>query len=133
MADGVTGEKEQKTDVWVYVTDENGQPRKLRLNTSLKVGGVKQFGQVGGDSEETQETLWNYFGINVGPALAKFAKAKKSNSPTATRDAFKQMYQYAANQLNQKIKNALSHHGVNLAFLSTYWTASPLASHILLP
>jgi hypothetical protein len=106
MADGVTGEKEQKTDVWVYVTDEDGNPRKLRLNTSLKVGGVKQFGQVGGDSEETQETLWNYFGINVGPALAKFTKARKSNSPTATRDAFKQMYQYAAKQLDQKLKNA---------------------------
>jgi hypothetical protein len=106
MADGVTGEKEQKTDVWVYVTDEDGQQRKLRLNTSLKVGGVKQFGQVGGESEQTQETLWNYFGINVGPALSKFTKARKSNSPTATRDAFKQMYQYAANQLNQKLEKA---------------------------
>jgi hypothetical protein len=38
--------------------------------------------------------------------LAKFAKARKSNSPTATRDAFKQMYQYAANQLDQKLQNA---------------------------
>jgi hypothetical protein len=106
MADGVTGEKEQKTDVWVYVTDEDGQQRKLRLNTSLKVGGVKQFGQMGGDSEETRQTLWNYFGIDVGPALANFTKARKSNSPTATRDAFKKMYQYAAKQLDQKLQKA---------------------------
>ena len=106
MADGVTGEKEQKTDVWVYVTDEDGQQRKLRLNTSLKVGGVKQFGQMGGDSEETQQALWNYFGIDVGPALANFTKARKSNSPTATRDAFKKMYQYAAKQLDQKLQKA---------------------------
>lgn len=106
MADGVTGETEQKTDVWVFVTDENGQPRKLRLNTSLKVGGVKQFGQVGGDSAETQQTLWNYFGVDAGPALAKFTKAMKSNSPTATRDAFKQIYQYAATKLDKELKNA---------------------------
>jgi hypothetical protein len=106
MADGVTGEKEQKTDVWVYVTDEDGQQRKLRLNTSLKVGGVKQFGQMGGDSEETQQALWNYFGIDVGPALANFTKARKSNSPTATRDAFKKMYQYAAKQLDLKLQKA---------------------------
>jgi hypothetical protein len=103
MADGVTGETEQKTDVWVYVTDENGQPRKLRLNASLKVGGIGQFGQVGGDSEETQNTLWDYFGINITPGLAKFKKTMKSSGP---RDAFKQVYQYAAGQLNQELQNA---------------------------
>ena len=106
MADGVTGETEQKTDVWVFVTDENGQPRKLRLNTSLKVGGIKQFGQVGGDSAETQQILWNYFGVDASSALAKFTKAMKSNSPTATRDAFKQIYQYAATELDNELKNA---------------------------
>ena len=59
MADGVTSEKEQKTDVWVYITDEDGQPRKLRLNTSLKTGGIGQFGQVSGSNAETQQTMWN--------------------------------------------------------------------------
>jgi len=103
MADGVTGETEQKTDVWVYVTDENGQPRKLRLNASLKVGGIGQFGQVGGDSEETQQTLWNYFDVDVSPALNKFKKTMKSKGP---RDAFKQVYQYAADQLDQELQNA---------------------------
>jgi hypothetical protein len=103
MADGVTGEKEQKTDVWVYVTDENGQPRKLRLNTSLKVGGVKQFGQVGGDSEETQQTLWNYFDVDVSPALSNFKSTMKSKGPKA---ALGQVYKYAANQLEQELRNA---------------------------
>jgi hypothetical protein len=103
MADGVTGETEQKTDVWVYVTDEDGNPRKLRLNTSLKVGGVGQFGQVGGDSEETQETLWDYFGVNVAPALDDFKSVLKTNGP---RDAFKQVYGYAADQLNQELRKA---------------------------
>ena len=103
MADGVTGETEQKTDVWVFVTDENGQPRQLRLNASLKVGGVGQFGQVSGDSEGTQQTLWNYFGVNIDPALPAFRKATKADDP---RTAFEKVYQYAAKQLDRELKNA---------------------------
>lgn len=103
MADGVTGETEQKTDVWVYVTDENGQPRKLKLNTSLKVGGIGQFGQVGGDSDEALQNLWEYFGVDISPVLTKFKKTMKSEGP---RDAFKKLYQYAATQLDKELKNA---------------------------
>ena len=103
MADGVTGENEQKTDVWVYVTDEDGNPRKLRLNTSLKVGGVGQFGQVGGDSEETQQTLWNYFGVNIDPSLSAFRREIKAGDPRA---AFEKVYQYAAKQIDRELKNA---------------------------
>ena len=103
MADGVTGETEQKTDVWVYVTDENGQPRKLRLNTSLKVGGVGQFGQVGGDSEQTQQTLWNYFGVNIDPALPAFRKEIKAGN---SREAFEKVYAYAAKQIDRELKDA---------------------------
>jgi hypothetical protein len=102
MADGVTGEKTQKTDVWVYVTDEDGKPRKLRLNTSLKVGGVAQFGQVGGSTVETQQTLWNYFGVDVDPALDDFADTVADDS----RAAFKQVYEYAADQINQELQDA---------------------------
>jgi hypothetical protein len=102
MADGVTGEKEQKPDVWVYVTDEEGQPRKLRLNTSLKVGGISQFGQVSGGNAETQQTLWNYFDVDVGSKLKNFdAKVKKN-----TRETYKGIYEYAASQLNRELKNA---------------------------
>lgn len=102
MADGVTGEKEQKPDVWVYVTDEDGQPRKLRLNTSLKVGGISQFGQVSGSNAETQETLWNYFDVDVSPKLKNFdTKVKKD-----TRETYKEIYEYAASRLNRELKNA---------------------------
>ena len=111
MADGVTGETEQKTDVWVFVTDENGQPRQLRLNASLKVGGVGQFGQVSGDSEETQQTLWNYFGVNIDPALPAFRKATKSSDP---RTAFEKVYQYAAKQLDRELKNATAEQEANI-------------------
>ena len=111
MADGVTGEKTQKTDVWVYVTDEDGNPRKLRLNTSLKVGGVKQFGQVGGDSEETQQTLWNYFGVDVAPVLSKFKSTMKSKGPKV---AMGQVYQYAASQLEQELQNTSAEDKANV-------------------
>ncbi len=102
MADGVTGEKEQKPDVWVYVTDEEGQPRKLRLNTSLKVGGISQFGQVSGGNAETQQTLWSYFDVDVSPKLKNFDARVKQD----TRETYKQIYQYAADQINRELKNA---------------------------
>jgi len=103
MADGVTGETEQKTDVWVYVADEDGNPRKLRLNTSLKVGGIGQFGQVSGDSEQTQQTLWNYFGVNIDSTLPAFRRETKADDPRA---AFEKVYQYAAKQIDRELKNA---------------------------
>jgi len=102
MADGVTGETEQKPDVWVYVTDETGQPRKLRLNASLKVGGIAQFGQVGGSSAETQKILWNYFGVDVGPALTDF----ETNVNKDPREAFKAAYEYAAQQISLELNGA---------------------------
>ena len=102
MADGVTGEKTQKTDVWVYVTDEDGNPRKLRLNTSLKVGGIAQFGQVGGSTVETQQNLWNYFGVNVDPVLDDFEETVADDP----RRAFQQVYEYAANRINDELQNA---------------------------
>jgi hypothetical protein len=67
------------------------------------VGGVKQFGQVGGDRDDTQQTLWNYFGINVRPALADFKSMMKSEGPRA---ALGQVYEYATDQLNQKLQNS---------------------------
>jgi hypothetical protein len=102
MADGVTGEKTQKTDVWVYVTDEDGNPRKLRLNTSLKVGGIAQFGQVGGSTVETQQNLWNYFGVDVDPVLDDFEETVADDP----RRAFQQVYEYAANRINDELQNA---------------------------
>ena len=111
MADGVTGETEQKTDVWVYVTDEDGKPRKLRLNASLKVGGIGQFGQVGGDSEETQQTLWNYFGVNIDPALPAFRREIKAGN---AREAFEKVYGYAARQIDRELKNASPEQEANI-------------------
>lgn len=111
MADGVTGETEQKTDVWVYVTDENGQPRKLRLNTSLKVGGVGQFGQVGGSSEETQLTLWQYFGVDINRALPAFRREMKDGN---AREAFEKVYEYAARQIDRELRGASPEQEANM-------------------
>jgi hypothetical protein len=67
------------------------------------VGGIGQFGQVSGDSEQTQQTLWNYFGVDVAPALDDFKSVLKNNG---ARDAFKQVYAYAADQMDQELRNA---------------------------
>jgi hypothetical protein len=61
LADGAASETEKKADVWVAVKDQNGNMRQLRLNTSLKIGGIKQFGQVGGSTVESMQKLWSYF------------------------------------------------------------------------
>jgi hypothetical protein len=72
MADGAASETEKKSDVWVAIRDKNGAMRTLKLNTSLKVGGVAQFGQVGGSTSESMIKLFGFFGIDVSPYLDKF-------------------------------------------------------------
>jgi hypothetical protein len=99
MADGAASETEKKSDVWVGVKEQNGAMRTLKLNASLKVGGVAQFGQVGGSSFESMQTLFGYFGIDVTPYLKKFEKAAK-NDPVA---GVEWMYRQIASDLDQML------------------------------
>ncbi len=99
VADGAASETEKKSDVWVGIRDANGSMRTLKLNASLKVGGIAQFGQVGGSSFESMQTLFAYFGIDVSPYLAKFEKAAKKD-PIA---GVEWMYRQIANDLAQKL------------------------------
>jgi len=99
MADGAASETEKKSDVWVGIRDQNGGMRTLKLNASLKVGGIAQFGQVGGSSAESMETLFGYFGIDVGPYLSKFEKQAKKD-PVA---AVEYMYRQITAELQRKL------------------------------
>ena len=90
VANGALAEKSSKVDVFVKV---NG--KKLRLNTSLKVGGVKQFGQVGGSEIASMTKLWQYFGVDIQPYAGKYEKMR-------TKDQFsalEYMYRSIADQL----------------------------------
>lgn len=87
-------EKSSKVDVFVKV---NG--KKLRLNTSLKVGGVKQFGQVGGSELGSMEKLWRYFGVDVNPYVKKYEKMRGQDQ----FQALEYMYRSIADQLSAEL------------------------------
>lgn len=94
VANGAASETESKVDVFVEV---NG--RKLKLNTSLKVGGVKQFGQVGGSETGSMIKLWRYFGIDVTPYVKKFEKKRDADQ----FEALEYMYRSIADQLSKEL------------------------------
>jgi hypothetical protein len=101
IADGAASETEKKSDVWVAIVDKNGQRRAIRLNTSLKVGGVKQFGQIGGSGTDSLKKLFNHFQIDITPFIKNFEKLSKSNTDAAMDYIYKKM----ANSLKQRLAN----------------------------
>ena len=99
MADGAASETEKKSDVWVGVRDNNGAMRTLKLNASLKVGGIAQFGQVGGSDTESMTKLFGYFGIDVAPYVNKFEQQYKKDPIKAVEF----MYRQITEELQQKL------------------------------
>lgn len=91
MADGAASETEKKSDVWVAIKDKNGAMRTLKLNASLKVGGVAQFGQVSGTSMETMNKLFGYFGIDVTPYTAKYEREAEKDQFKAIEYMYRQI------------------------------------------
>lgn len=99
IADGAASETEKKPDVWVGVKDKDGSMRTLKLNTSLKVGGVKQFGQVGGSETKSMEKLWSYFGVDIADYVDEYEDASKTDQFAAISG----MYEYAAGVIAQEL------------------------------
>jgi hypothetical protein len=91
MADGAASETEKKSDVWVGIRDNNGALRTLKLNASLKVGGVAQFGQVGGSDTDSMTKLFSYFGIDVAPYVEKFEQARGKDQFQAVEYMYRQI------------------------------------------
>lgn len=100
MADGAASESEKKSDVWVGIRDKNGTMRTLKLNASLKVGGVGQFGQVGGSGIDSMTKLFGYFGIDVTPYVTKFERSYK-------KDQFKAI-EYMYRQITEDLQQLLA-------------------------
>lgn len=94
VSSGAASETSSKVDVFVEV---NG--RRLKLNTSLKVGGVKQFGQVGGSETASMQKLWSYFGIDIEPYIKKFEKKRQADQ----FEALEYMYRSIADQLSEEL------------------------------
>ena len=99
VADGAASETEKKSDVWVGIRDKSGAMRTLKLNASLKVGGVAQFGQVGGSDTQSMTKLFGYFGIDVSPYINKFEK-QSAKDPVA---AVEYMYRQITEELQRKL------------------------------
>lgn len=73
---GTVAQNDTKVDVYVEIDG-----KKIDINVSLKAGGTKQFGQVGGGSIDKQKDLWStLFDLKVSPALEKkYFDTLKSN------------------------------------------------------
>jgi hypothetical protein len=99
VADGAASETDKKTDVWVGVKETSGQMRYLRLNTSLKIGGIKQFGQVGGADMTSMIKLWNYFGIDVSKYTQQFNTLNRENQFEALAYIYKLVTEELARNL----------------------------------
>ena len=103
IADGAASETEAKTDVWVAIRDpETGQARRLRLDTSLKVGGVTQFGQVGGNDREAMRRLWDAFDIDVSDLLDTYERRARGDA----LEGIDWMYQKVTRLINSRLRGA---------------------------
>ena len=91
MADGAASETEKKSDVWVGIRNRDGSMRTLKLNASLKVGGVAQFGQVGGSGIDSMIKLFGYFGVDVSPYLDQFEQQSKKDPILAVEYMYRQI------------------------------------------
>ena len=107
ISDGISDETGTKTDVKLVYKDENGQPVRelLKYGQSVKVGAVKQFGQVGGGATrdtlekrfEKLEFMWEKFGVDVSPLKRTFSTANR------IEDAYEAAYDAAAKTLADKL------------------------------
>ena len=60
VSDGLSDQKGTKVDTRVTITDQQGIPRPVNINLSMKVDDVKQFGQVSGMKFSVQQELWKH-------------------------------------------------------------------------
>jgi len=79
VAAGPEGEKTTKVDVQLVVRSKNGKVRNTKLNTSLKIGGIEQFGQVYGTNAETIVELYKYFGADISAHIEQFNRIKETD------------------------------------------------------
>jgi len=107
IADGVSNQTGTKVDVRVKIDD-----KPTNINVSLKADDVKQFGQIGGDSFEAQQKLWNkLLGLNVDDYEKKYYAEKNEKKGDAVDKAVRaigKVYSGAAEMFNKnKNKEAL--------------------------
>jgi hypothetical protein len=102
IADGVSGETDTKVDVFLVHKNDQGAERTLQhFDMSVKVGSVKQMGQVGGGAATKGlderyaivADMWSKFGVDLSKIQNKFIKSKTPEDAyvVAYNEAYKQM------------------------------------------
>ena len=94
LADGETDQTGTKVDVRVLATDHEGKTVPVSINVSLKIGGVGQFGQMGGVTYDVQKTLWKEFFDVTLPFTADQFKKKIGSLQHEKDAAVALMYTY---------------------------------------
>jgi len=98
ISDGISGESERKTDVYVEVESPIGSESKTtKLDISLKAGPVKQFGQVGGAGFDKLEGLFKTFGVDISSLQPQFEKTQDKT------EALQLVYSEAANAFTRRM------------------------------
>ena len=72
-AQGLEDQKGTKKDIDVSFTDENGNNKKTSMEISVKVAGIKQFGQRGGTEFPTlQKLMSEFYGANLNSITEQY-------------------------------------------------------------
>lgn len=99
ISDGLGNQSGTKVDVMVKVDGKT-----TNINLSLKVGDVKQFGQVGGSSFDKQVLLWKQtFNIDVSSLENKYNNLLEQKQ---TEKAVQLTYTYASNEINKLLSSS---------------------------
>lgn len=108
VAAGPEGEKTTKVDVQLVVRGKNGKVRNTKLNTSLKIGGIEQFGQVYGTNAETIVELYKYFGADISAHVDQFNRIKETDRIGAIGYLYGQAQKEMTANLNKETKGKSS-------------------------
>lgn len=105
ISDGVSDVSGRKTDVMMIYNNEKGKKITKHLDLSLKVGSVKQFGQVGAgsgtepddDSFDILKNMFIKFGVDIEPVRKDYKQSVDRYS------AYLKAYKLAAKLLQQEL------------------------------
>lgn len=100
VSDGVSEEAGRKTDIELEILDhKTGQMKRSKMAISLKVGTVKQFGQVGGTEFSSMKKLWGMFGINVDNLENHYIELRNKDQMQAVRAMYSKIAEFIALQV----------------------------------
>ena len=126
VADGLSGQRETKVDVYVEIGNKQVDPERVDINVSLKARSTNLVGQVGGNEFEKQETLWgtllgSSYKTVVGGIETQYEADLVANDPIK---AMTLSYETVQTQLDKDFKNSAKQKQIlyNLAHGISYYS-----------